>query len=144
MAPEYIFKRGFNLFHFVAKFPQHSFNGGNCFVDTQYIFAIGRSIDEAKALVDAHYAKLNISCKSIEQVLPDNTTNCDLKRLARPADTLGFTRGVMVKTPAVKAVLSALDSDEDELDSLPNIIQQVANKCGLSVTELETQLEPFV
>lgn len=144
MAAEYIFKRGFNLFHFVAKFPQHSFNGGNCFVDTQYIFAIGRSIDEAKALVEAHYAKLNINCKLIEQVLPDNTTNCDLKRLAHPTDTLGFTRGVLVKTPAVKAVLSALDSEEEAPENLSDIMKQVANKCGLSLAELDVQLEPFI
>lgn len=144
MAPEYFFKRGYFLFNFVAKFPPHSFNGGNCFVDTQFVFSIGRNVDEALSLVKNHYISLGVQCHNIDQVMPVTTTNDDLKRLARPADTLGFTRGVLVKTPAVKAVLSALDSDEDAPENLPSIIQQVASERGLSITELETQLEPFI
>ena len=144
MAPEYFFKRGYFLFNFVAKFPPHSFNGGSCFVDTQFIFSIGRSVDEAISLVKGHYTSLGVKCNSIEQVMPVTTTNDDLKRLASPPSTLGFSDGVYVKTPAAKEVLMLLDSDEDAPDNLPSMIEQVARERGLSIAELETQLEPFV
>lgn len=144
MAPEYFFKRGYFLFNFEAKFPPHSFNGGNCCVDTQFVFSIGRNVDEALNLVKNHYTSLGVKCHSIKQVMPITTTNDDLKRLASPSSTLGFSDGVYVKTAAAKEVLMFLDSDEDAPENLPSIIQQVASKRGLSLAELETQLEPFV
>ena len=144
MAPEYFFKRGYFLFNFVAKFPPHSFNGGNCCVDTQFVFSIGRNVDEALNLVKNHYTSLGVKCDSIKQSMPITTTNDDLKRLASPSSTLGFSDGVYVKTPAAKEVLILLDSEEDAPDNLSSIIKQVASKRGLSFAELQTQLEPFV
>ncbi|WP_394222556.1 hypothetical protein [Alteromonas gracilis] len=144
MAPEYFFKRGYFLFNFVAKFPQRSFNGSNCFVDTQFVYSIGRNVDEALNLVKNNYTSLGVKCHSIEQVMPITTTNDDLKRLASPSSTLGFSDGVYVKMPAAKEVLILMDSEEDAPENLPSIIKQVASERNLSVAELETQLEPFI
>lgn len=146
MIAEYVFKQGFNLHRFFARFTESTDFGkkDGVHVNGQYIHAIAQSVDDAKAMIDAYYAMSGIKCEEIELVQPVTTTNDDLKRLLNPTQVLGYDLGVYAKTASAKKVLQLMDSEEDGDCRYQEFVRQVSIEDCIPYEQLEAELEPFI
>lgn len=48
------------------------------------------------------------------------------------------------KTPNAKRVLQLMDSDEDGDERYDEFVELVAREAGISILQLESELEPFI
>ena len=103
-TPEYLYRKGYELLKFQARFTEsHSFhsdlNSKDKFplsVDCQFLFCIANDVEKALVMIDNHYQAQGIKCKEIWRIEPITTKNSDIQFLNKPQEIIGFQDGIIL------------------------------------------------